>query len=85
VREDEENLGNEFLEEEDAFLKGMVCNTAYLEYKKFRAFLKERGQGHVILQFQKELRAEVEADNHPVKPLTKGDFRRKANLDSGGE
>ena len=74
MREDEENPGNEFLEEEDAFLKGMVRDAAYLEYKKFRAFLKEKGQGQLILQFQNELRAEVDADNHPVKPLKEDDF-----------
>ena len=46
IPEDDENPGIAFLEEENAFFKGMVRDAAYLEYKKFRAFLNERGHGH---------------------------------------
>jgi len=44
-----------------------------------------RTHGQLILQFQEELGAEVEANNHPVEPLTEDDFRRKADLDPDGE
>jgi len=49
IPEDDENPGIAFLEEENAFFKGMVRDAAYLEYKKFRAFLNERGHGQSAL------------------------------------